>query len=206
MPTLFKRDLSIIIPVYNLEHYIEPMIESIKAQKLGRYKVEVIFVLNNCTDNSEEVIRQSGIRCKILYCFKQGCGPARNTGMDIATGKFIWFMDGDDWLVTNTAIKDALDMAQGFNIIRIPFDSDLFLYDYFSMVWQYVMRREFIEDVRFPDYQPSEDDAFMQTVLTRAGYDRNSYKSLPTLSEPKYFYNYMREGSNMQRYSHGEKI
>ena len=203
-----KADISIIIPVYNLERCIRPMLDSLKEQDLGGYKAEIIFVLNNCTDKSEAVIRKSGIDCTIINCTTQGCGPARNAGFDIASGRYVWFMDGDDWLLTNTAVRDALDKAteEDLDILRIPFRSDLFLYQYFSMVWQYLIRREFILEFKFPEFQPSEDDAYMAAVLNKAGYGSNSHMCLPVVNKPLYFYNYMREGSNMYRVFHGEKI
>lgn len=204
MQTLYecKTDISVIIPVYNLEHFLQPMLDSLKHQELGDYTAEVLFVLNNCTDNSEVVIRDSGIDCTILYCTKQGCGPARNTALDVASGDYIWFMDGDDWLLSNTAIKDALDKAKAedLNILRIPFKSNGFYYNYFSMVWQYLLRRDYICEFRFPDYQPGEDDAFMAGVLTKYGTDRYNFLCLPCMGRPQYYYNYKRIGSNMYRF------
>ena len=210
MPTLHecKTDLSIIIPVYNLEDHIQPILETLQQQNLNGYTVEVLFVINNCTDNSERIIRDSGINCTILHCDIQGCGCARNVGMEVARGEFIWFMDGDDWLTCDTAIKEVLDKAyeEYTNILWIPWMSDLYKYSYFSMVWQYLFRRNFIKEFRFPAIQPAEDDAFTAMVLEKAGKNRVNYMSLPHVDKPMYFYNYMREGSNMYRYNHGEKI
>jgi len=201
-------DLSVIIPVYNLERHLFPILDTLGNQRLNGYTVEIIFVLNNCTDESEAVIRASGLDCKIIQCTQQGCGCARNAGMDIATGEYIWFMDGDDWLMSDTAIKDVLDRAsqEYLNILWIPFASDLYRYNYFSMVWQYLFRRSFIDQFRFPSYQPAEDDAFMREVLAKAGRTEYNYTELPRMDRPLYFYNYMREGSNMFRVAKGEKI
>ena len=132
MQTLFQRkvDISVIVPVYNLELYIVPLLESLKKQDLGVYTAEFIFVLNNCTDKSEEVIRECGAELNpiILNCTKQGCGNARNTGFEVAKGDYIWFLDGDDWLTNDTAIKEALDKcyAKGLDILRVPFESNTF--------------------------------------------------------------------------------
>ena len=210
MQTLFERypDISVIIPVYNLENFLTPMLNSLASQDLGDYTAQIIFALNNCTDNSEAVIRDSGLDCTIINCTTQGCGPARNAGLDIATGRYIWFMDGDDWLTSNDAIRLALDaaIAEDLDILRIPFDSDLYMYDYFSMVWQYLLKREFVKEFRFPDYQPAEDDAYMSAVLAKSGRNRFTYKTLPFINKALYFYNYMREGSNMFRVHRGEPI
>ena len=200
-------DLSVIIPVYNLEKFITPMLLSLKGQKLGEYTVQIIFVLNNCTDRSEDIIRESGIGT-IIQCQEQGCGPARNEGLKIAKGNYVWMMDGDDWLLSDTAIKEVLDKAysEDLDILYIPFKSNLYKGMYFSMVWQYLLKREFIEEFRFPNTQPAEDDDYMMEVLKKAGKDRNTYVFLPQMPYALYFYNYLREGSNMYRYFRGEKI
>ena len=200
-------DLSVIIPVYNLEKFIKPMLLSLKGQKLGEYKVQIIFVINNCTDRSEDIIRESGVGT-IIQCKEQGCGPARNEGLKIATGNYVWMMDGDDWLLSDTAIKEVLDKAyaEDLDILYIPFKSNLYRGMYFSMVWQYLLKREFIEEFQFPNTQPAEDDDYMLEVLKKAGKDRNSYVFLPQMPYALYFYNYLREGSNMYRFFKGEKI
>ena len=209
MQTLCECDLSIIIPVYNLERFLWPMLTSLRWQHLGPYKAEIIFVLNNCTDLSEAVIRDAGISCTIITCREQGCGPARNAGLEIAKGRYVWFMDGDDWLLSDTAVLKVLSRAllEDLDVLRIPFESNLFRRPYFSMVWQYCLKREFIEGIRFPSYQPGEDDAFMEEVLAKMGLDRRTYlEGLPHMDRPLYFYYYMREGSNMFRHCAGEKI
>ena len=205
MSALCECDLSIIIPVYNLENYIQPMLQCLKEQELGDYKIEIIFVLNNCTDRSEEIIRDSGLGL-ILTCEEQGCGCARNVGLANATGKYIWFLDGDDWLLSKTAVRDALDQAKDRDIFRILFSSDKFHMGYFSMVWQYLMKKDFIDEFRFRKIQPAEDDDFMRKVLSKAEYMPENYYSIPCTDKPLYYYNYLREGSNMFRVMHGEDI
>ena len=195
-------DLSVIIPVYNLEKFLTPMLNSLMEQRLGKYKVEYIFVLNNCTDRSEEVIRESGIECQILYCTEyQGCGSARNVGMEVAKGDYIWFMDGDDWLIGDEVFIKVLDTVihNQYDVYHVQFASDRFGINWFAMVWQYVFRREFIQEFRFPDYQPCEDDAFMDLVLKKVGLSRDTFWALPHTDYAYYYYNYMREGSNMYR-------
>lgn len=211
MQTLQQRypDLSVIVPVYNLEQHIGNLLGTLKAQILDGVEVEHIFVLNNCTDRSEDVIRSSGLEhTLIMNCEEQGCGPARNAGFEASNGEYVWFMDGDDWLINRRALQFATRAAQKYrlNILRVPFRSDKFQYDYFSMVWQYVLYRDFVKDDRFPSIQPCEDDAYMDAILRRVGADRYSYLNLPHLSTPLYYYNYLREGSNMYRHFRGERI
>lgn len=201
MSALHKCDISVIIPVYNLEHWITPMLESLKAQQTT-YDVEYIFVLNNCTDKSEEVIRKSGLDCTILNCTEQGCGCARNVGFENSHGNYIWFLDGDDWLTDSRAIQQVLTVAivNELKILRIPYMSETYRQYYWSMVWQYLFKREVIEDIRFRKTQPAEDDVFMLQVFAKIG------NTVPSLDRALYFYNYMREGSNMYRLYHGEDI
>ena len=204
MQTLCQCDpcLSVIIPVYNLERWITPMLDSLKAQQLGDYKVEYIFVINCCTDNSEDVIRKSGLECKIAYCMIQGCGAARNVGFEIATGRYIWYLDGDDWLLSDTAIKQVIEKMdrEDLNILRVSWESDRFNYAYFSMVWQYVFRKTYIDEFRFVNIQPCEDDEYMERVLKKARLNRDTYFAIPVIYTPLYFYQYLREGSNMYRH------
>ena len=203
MQTLCERpNISVIVPCYNLEKWITPLLECLKAQDLGGYTAEYIFVINCCTDDTEGVIRRSGLECSIVYCGLQGCGAARNVGFEIASGEYIWFMDGDDYLLSDTAIKQVLDKAyaENLNILRIPFESDRFNYLYFSMVWQYCFKKSYIDEFRFPNIQPAEDDAYMQMVLKKAHLNELSYLNLPRMDRPLYFYNYLREGSNMYRH------
>lgn len=191
-------DMSVIIPVYNLEKHLIPMLNSLAGQR-NKCSLEIMFVLNNCTDRSEDIIRKADIpNSRIYQCYEQGCGLARNKGMEEASGEYIWFMDGDDWLLNGAAIQTAFDFAKGKDIIRIPFLSNRFTCQHFSMVWQYIYRKEFINEFRFRKKQPSEDDAFNEQVLAKAGY-LGRHLDLPTVDNPLYFYNYLREGSNMYR-------
>lgn len=204
-----KIDLSVIVPVYNLEEWIKPLLDSLKIQKIEDYTVEYIFVDNNCTDNTVNIIKDSGIECQILRCEIQGCGAARNVGFEASIGEYIWFLDGDDWLATDTAIKDALDKIKGDHVdmILVGHENEYKEFKYFSMVWQYVFRREFIAEFRFPDIQPSEDDAYMDMVLAKCGLNRRTYVHLPKIDRPLYHHMDRRPGSNMYRFLVlGEKI
>jgi len=196
-----KADIAVIVPVYNLERHLTPLLATLKEQELGDYTAEYIFVLNNCTDKSEEVIRASELPCRILNCTQQGCGPARNVGVDESDSEYIWFMDGDDWLLSKTAIKDVLDKAKAeqLNVLRIPFESNYYKGQYFSMVWQYLFKRSFVRGLRFPAIQPAEDDVYTGFVLAMCGYKPWEHLRLPSMDRPLYYYNYLREGSNMYR-------
>lgn len=92
--------LSIIIPVYNCELYIERCLESLLNQTLQ--DLEIILVDDGSKDKSLELIKKfSDNRIKIFSQTNQGQSKARNTGLDIATGEYIGFVDADDWVDLN---------------------------------------------------------------------------------------------------------
>lgn len=94
---------SIIVPIYNVENYIEKCIRSIQAQTFSN--IEIICVDDCGNDNSIEIVKKmqkDDTRIKILKHRKnKGLGAARNTGLKAATGKYIMVVDSDDWLELN---------------------------------------------------------------------------------------------------------
>ncbi len=100
--------LSIIVPVYNVEEYIRPCVESIFKQGLDESTYEVILVNDGTKDNSFEVIEDivnSHSNIIIVEQKNQGLSAARNTGMTKASGDYILFLDSDDLLIENTLGK-----------------------------------------------------------------------------------------------------
>lgn len=195
-------DLSIIIPCHDLEPFIAPMIESLKKQ-VTDYEYEIIFILDSCTDGTYDIVRMSNIADIIYQCEVHSCGLARNKGIEFARGDYIWFMDGDDFLLSDYAIQMAMDyiITNGYDMIQFPFESDKYKGTHYSMVWQYLFKRETIGDLRFRSLQPAEDNMFMDEIFFKRG-----GREVPMLNTPLYFYVYLREGSNMYRHLRGEKI
>lgn len=114
--------VSIIIPCYNVEKYIDTCIESVFNQNLSESELEVIIVNDGSTDNSLLIIQQLvGNKCnvKILSQENKGLGGARNTGIINATGTYLLFLDADDLLLPN-CLKNVLDIAdlQGLDILE----------------------------------------------------------------------------------------
>lgn len=100
-----KPVISIIIPVFNAEKTISTCLNSLFAQTYN--SLELLFVNDCCTDNSFEVIRKfidsnshkTGISAKIINLEKnRGVASARNTGLDNASGEYIYYVDSDDWM------------------------------------------------------------------------------------------------------------
>lgn len=94
--------LSLIVPVYNIQEYIGDCLSSIVPQLSE--KVELIVVDDGSTDNSAEVIKRflSNPFIKCIYQENKGSSGARNTGLKAAKGKYIWFIDGDDMIESNS--------------------------------------------------------------------------------------------------------
>lgn len=94
--------ISIIIPVYNVEKYIEQCLNSIKVQSYENF--EVIIVNDDSQDNTESIckkIAQSDVRFRYFSKENGGVSSARNFGLDNANGHYITFIDGDDWVDPN---------------------------------------------------------------------------------------------------------
>ena len=104
-------DLSIIIPAYNTATYLERCINSILEQNSG-YSVQCIVINDGSTDNSESVLARyvANRDFVIINQENKGVSIARNIGIDVASGRYIMFIDSDDRLATD-AIKKLLDMA-----------------------------------------------------------------------------------------------
>lgn len=91
---------SVIIPMYNIEDYIEKCIESILNQKYDNY--EIIVVNDGSKDKSEEkVLSIKSDKIKIINKKNGGLSSARNEGLKHVTGDYIWFIDGDDYIEEN---------------------------------------------------------------------------------------------------------
>ena len=92
-----EKDLiSIIIPVYNAEEYIQKTIQTVKNQTYKNW--EAILIDDNSTDNSVSIIKKNLQHNIKLIELKENCGPsiARNKGIEIAKGKYIVYLDADD--------------------------------------------------------------------------------------------------------------
>lgn len=92
-------EISIIVPVYNVEKYLKRCIDSILNQSFENF--ELILVDDGSTDNSGKIVDEyEGIdkRIRVIHKENGGQGSARNRGLDIAKGNYIGFVDSDDWI------------------------------------------------------------------------------------------------------------
>lgn len=106
--------LSIIVPVYNVEDYVRPCIESIFRQGLDEDFFEVIIVNDGTEDRSIEVIQdiiEMHENITVINQENQGLSVARNNGIAVAKGEYILMPDSDDLLIENS-LKPLLEKAQ----------------------------------------------------------------------------------------------
>ena len=111
--------ISVIVPVYNVEQYLERCVDSIINQT---YKnLEIILVNDGSTDNSGQLcdeLAKKDDRIRVIHKKNGGLSAARNTGISNAEGEYVYFPDSDDWIEPDTflALAEALE-SQEFDII-----------------------------------------------------------------------------------------
>ena len=122
--------VSVVVPVYNVEKYLRTCLDFIVAQTLR--EIEIICVNDGSTDGSPAILEEyakEDARIKIISQENRGLSGARNTGMDAATGKYLAFVDSDDWFYSLTALEELYERAEKFSLdlLRhrlICFDND----------------------------------------------------------------------------------
>lgn len=106
-----RTNVSVIIPVYNVELYIDECIKSLILQEST--EVEYIFINDGSLDKSIEILkRYRDERIKIIDQKNGGLSAARNTGVRYAKGEYILFIDSDDYLRDNKAIDNMYKIAK----------------------------------------------------------------------------------------------
>lgn len=108
-------DISIIIPVYNVERYLTQCLDSVVNQT--HQNIEIICINDGSPDNSIAILKkyeQQDSRIKIIDQANQGVSAARNKGIDMSIGRYIMFIDSDDWIDMDSCEK-TLDVAERYN-------------------------------------------------------------------------------------------
>lgn len=162
--------ISVIIIAYNIEEYIERCLKSVLMQSLS--EIEIIIINDGSTDNTLKIINELVIndnRVKIINKKNSGIIEARKSGIEIASGEYILFVDGDDWLELNAcdrlyeiATENNLDLIiynafwvykdkkDSYSIIKnkesIKLDplKNLFLGKIIPAMWGKLIKREFL--------------------------------------------------------------
>lgn len=100
-----KMILSIIIPIYKVEKYLEKCLKSVLVNNESRTELEIIVVDDGSPDKSFEIAKNllaEVPNARIIQQQNQGLGGARNTGIENATGEYVWFIDSDDWISSDS--------------------------------------------------------------------------------------------------------
>lgn len=197
--------LSIIIPCRNLESYIERCLRSILQQTLSKSEYEIILIFDVCSDQTENVAKdfltRSDCHFLLLHSYVGNSGYARNVGLDEARGKYVNFIDGDDYLIDNDALFKLIQNAEtkDCNVVCMSeFESDTPVEEDMA-VWRYLFRRDFIGNARFKILPVNEDWDFVFRMINK------SDCRITTVPYKFYHYTFPREGSITSRFRKNNK-
>ena len=118
--------VSIVVPIYNVEKYLEQCIDSIINQTLK--DIEIILVDDGSPDNCPQICddyAKKDSRIKVVHKKNGGLSSARNAGIEVATGDYIGFVDSDDYI--------ELDMYEKMYSIAIENNVDFVMSDYYRV-------------------------------------------------------------------------
>lgn len=116
-----ENKVTVVIPVYNTKKYLEKCVDSITGQTFQN--IEILLIDDGSTDGSAELCDELGEkddRIRVIHKQNGGAATARNLGMDIAQGKYIMFIDSDDWLDSD-AVETLVEHADENNVDVIRF-------------------------------------------------------------------------------------
>ncbi len=186
--------VSFILPCYNVEPYIARCLDSLLMQDLPQDEYEIICV-NDCSpDHLRDVVLEYQKRYPIVrlieHTVNKTAGGARNTGLDAARGKYIWFVDPDD-MISQGVMSPIFEKAESedLDILYFNFDSDkhlkkkelntlppgsamdgeTFLNSFFQnnltgvcTIWRALYKKDYLDSnaIRFPQIKSSQDVVF----------------------------------------------
>ena len=150
-----QKLLSIIIPIYNVENYLEECLNSIHMQLTGRHSnVEVILIDDGSCDNSGRIadtFAETDPSFGVIHKANEGVAAARNTGIDKASGEWLYFVDSDDWLAEDAVESICSGIKENANADIIIFDA----YKYYSdktvsgkkISWEHFKNEKIISEI-----------------------------------------------------------
>ncbi|MBR5754904.1 MAG: glycosyltransferase family 2 protein [Erysipelotrichaceae bacterium] len=193
--------ISIIIPVYNVEPYIDRCLNSVVNQTYDN--IEIIVVIDGSEDGSEKICIEYAERDDRIILIKQenrGLSAARNTGLSYVTGEYIMFVDSDDYVEKDFCLLPLQRLKETDSDI-VMFDNDMIssgkseypilnetefvttdnikllrmniLGNINEAVWNKIFKAELFNDIRFPEGEVFEDIATLYKILEKC--ERFSY-------------------------------
>lgn len=193
--------ISLVIPVHNLEKFIEPLLCSLKYQVYDHNEIEPIFICDCCEDRTHEIIesylRPSYPKMIIVDRNYRSSGLGRNDGLEMASGEIIWLLDGDDWLIDNYAISKVIRFFEEYpndNVVHVSWShNNFYIPTYKFTVWQWVFRADWAKSVKFSSQKYDDDVVWVSDLMKKY----NNFEGCKDILSPLYFYNFNREGSVM---------
>lgn len=207
--------LSVIVPIYNVAKYLAKCIDSVLVDLPE--KAEIILINDGSTDNSLEICKKyakNDARIKVIDKKNGGLSSARNAGLEIARGRFLAFLDSDDFMeryAYPTMLKkgisedadlvhcdialyhnpEEIEISRMENIHHRENQRLLRLMDVplAPTCANKVYKRELFDDIRFPVGKNNEDNAVVPVVISHC--DKISYIPIP-------FYNYVQRDGSIQ--------
>ena len=202
--------VSVIVPVYNVEKYLDKCLNSLVNQTLK--DMEIIIVNDGSKDKSQEIINKYAKKYKnIISIIKEngGVSEARNLGLKKASGEYIGFLDSDDWVekdmyekMYKKAISEHFDVVAcdteaiypnektyiSSNIKDDNVSNKELMIDAYAVIWNKIYKKEVIDGIEFKKGMNfCEDVEFLYMVYSKI-------KTIGVLKEP--LHNYLqREGS-----------
>ena len=186
--------ISIIMPIFNVEEYLERSFKSILHQTMNLEEIEIIMVDDCSTDNTKEIMKEYSNKYtnfKSLFHEENsgGCAIPRNTGLEIASGKYIMFLDPDDEYAKdmcetlyNKIEENNVDLVRcNYEMIYSDFSRLDYVYDKNIheleincktdlppnkvTVWNGIHRKSFLDEfnIKFEDLKNAEDLLFTMT-------------------------------------------
>lgn len=212
--------LSIIIPVYNTEAYLEKCLCSVFKDL--PMKTEVIIINDGSLDNSEEIILKYQKKYKEIQYRKQknsGLSAVKNTGLKLAKGKYVIFLDSDDYVSSNmynTMLKKAIDTDADivYSDVLLVYPDNSVLYrslenyeeeDNLMKVlasplmpasWNKMVKKELYKGLTFPEKLNNEDVAVSPILFLRSNNTQH-------IVSP--FYKYVQRSGSIQNSGFNEK-
>ncbi|MCM1224419.1 MAG: glycosyltransferase [Lachnospiraceae bacterium] len=159
--------LSIVVPVYNVERWLGRCLESLYRQGLSEMDFEVVVVNDGTTDNSMAVAEGFRTRhgnLRIINRENGGLSAARNTGLEAAKGKYVWFVDSDDFIEPDS-IKPILEYAEAN-------DMDIMCF-YFQLAYEDGTKK-------MHDYKPHNADIIYngEDFVTKTGFVQSPWAAI----------------------------
>lgn len=207
-------NLTIAVAIYNIEKYLPKCLESLLTQSI-KENYEILLINDGSTDNSLKICEEfliKGLKAEILTKKNEGLSSVRNLAINEAKGKYIFFIDGDDWIEKNTIetifnnIKEFDMLVFGFHwifskIIEEDFrfkkdeilieniENEIFKNNINTAVWNKVFKKEIVlkNNLKFPELKGAEDYLFIYEYLLKC-------ERIKKISIPLYNYN-QRENS-----------